>query len=74
MRYFFMLWIHNALFLTLAFLCTAPNTSFVHHLATSKRCQPNEFQCKNGQCIEANKKCDERFDCSDGSDEQDCSK
>ena len=49
--------------------------SFTHpHSATSQRCQPNQFECKNGQCVDVNKKCDQQIDCSDGSDEANCSK
>ena len=44
------------------------------NLASPQRCQPNQFECKNGQCIDASKKCDRRYHCSDGSDEQNCSK
>ena len=47
---------------------------FLTPLATTQRCQRNQFRCKNGQCIETRKKCDKRFDCSDGSDETNCSK
>ena len=37
-------------------------------------CQYNQLKCKNGQCIEAWRKCEKRIDCSDGSDEANCSK
>ena len=37
-------------------------------------CPPNQFECGNGQCIDASKKCDLQFDCSDASDELDCRK
>jgi Low-density lipoprotein receptor domain class A len=36
-------------------------------------CRQSEFQCKSdGACIMVSKKCDNRRDCSDGSDEFDC--
>ena len=66
--------IYNALFLALVFLCTAHFFSFTSHSATVQRCQPNQFQCKNGQCIDASYKCDDYDDCTDGSDEANCSK
>lgn len=35
-------------------------------------CNPDDFVCKNGQCINYNKKCDGLFDCRDASDEMNC--
>ena len=54
--------------------CTSHIVSFTSQSATVQRCQPNQFQCKNGQCIEAIYKCDDYEDCADGSDESNCSK
>ena len=33
---------------------------------------PGEFSCKSGSCIDIYKRCDNRKDCDDGSDEDDC--
>ena len=33
---------------------------------------PDEFSCKSGACIDIYKRCDNRKDCDDGSDEEDC--
>lgn len=33
------------------------------------RCQPGQFTCMNGRCINAQWKCDNDNDCGDGSDE-----
>jgi len=35
-------------------------------------CKPSEFTCKNGNCIDAALKCDDKDDCGDGSDELFC--
>lgn len=35
-------------------------------------CTSNEFQCRNGMCIDASFKCDNILDCLDKSDENDC--
>ncbi|SPP89189.1 blast:Basement membrane-specific heparan sulfate proteoglycan core protein [Drosophila guanche] len=32
-------------------------------------CQPNEYRCRSGHCIDAGKRCDYRVDCPDGDDE-----
>ena len=38
------------------------------------KCNPrHQFTCWNSDCISLNKRCDERKDCEDGSDESDCS-
>ncbi|ESN95003.1 hypothetical protein HELRODRAFT_145809, partial [Helobdella robusta] len=36
------------------------------------KCQDNQFQCANDQCVDINNKCDGANDCGDGSDEQNC--
>ncbi|XP_006897981.1 PREDICTED: transmembrane protease serine 9 [Elephantulus edwardii] len=39
----------------------------------SGRCPGNAFSCKNGQCVsKVNPECDNKVDCSDGSDEAHC--
>lgn len=39
-----------------------------------KTCGPHEFQCKNNNCIPDHWRCDNQNDCSDNSDEDNCSK
>lgn len=40
-----------------------------------RECDPSkEMRCKDGQCILLRRKCDNIFDCLDGSDEHDCGK
>lgn len=39
---------------------------------TLPSCSPDEFQCKNGNCISKRWACDREFDCLDQSDEQNC--
>ena len=35
-------------------------------------CAYYQFQCNNGECIDNRLHCDRKYDCRDGSDEQDC--
>ncbi|KAM3922273.1 basement membrane-specific heparan sulfate proteoglycan core protein isoform 4-T4 [Leptodactylus fuscus] len=35
-------------------------------------CSPDEFTCRNGECVPLEFRCDQRHDCRDMSDEEDC--
>ena len=39
-----------------------------------KECNKYSFNCKNGQCVDIDTRCDREYDCNDGSDEFDCGK
>lgn len=41
-------------------------------LEATATCPPYRFRCDNGECIQLNLKCDAIKDCSDGSDEINC--
>ena len=40
----------------------------------SVQCEPHEFVCNNGQCIDKRRRCDSQDDCGDNSDEDNCGK
>jgi len=46
------------------------------HLVGTKTCTPEQFTCHsgNGECVALTWMCDGNVDCSDGSDEAECSK
>ena len=46
------------------------------HLVGTKTCTPEQFTCHsgNGECVALTWMCDDNPDCSDGSDEAECSK
>ena len=35
-------------------------------------CAAYEFTCSDGSCVEERLRCDDNYDCADGSDESDC--
>ena len=44
-------------------------------IQASQTCQPNQFQCTDfSRCLSGEHYCDNRTQCADGSDEQDCCK
>jgi len=50
------------------------DSSVLMRMMMCTACPDNQFRCASGQCISACKRCDGRADCSDNSDESDCSK
>ncbi|XP_072900920.1 enteropeptidase [Hemitrygon akajei] len=43
-----------------------------YQLGQPAPCSPNEYRCRNGQCLTMRKLCDGQRDCEDGSDENHC--
>ena len=48
------------------------NSSLIFKVKSEHACLPNEFACKNGECINQKMMCDGVFDCEDASDEDSC--
>lgn len=62
-------------FLSQIFLITSEPSVFSNSETDSEAtCPPEHFHCQNGGCIPARWKCDDDFDCSDRSDEENCCK
>ena len=40
---------------------------------TAQRCDSNDYECDSGECIDDDRVCDGTEDCSNGSDEDNCS-
>lgn len=43
-----------------------------YRLVNNSRCEPSQFQCGNGACLENKWRCDNKADCADKSDEHNC--
>ncbi|KAL1462794.1 hypothetical protein WDU94_014601, partial [Cyamophila willieti] len=43
-----------------------------YRLVNATRCEPNQFQCGNGACLDNKWRCDNKADCADQSDEHNC--
>lgn len=39
-----------------------------------RKCRQGEFTCDTGDCVTLSRRCDQRIDCQDGSDEKNCCK
>lgn len=46
--------------------------SFLSIAVNSSSCDPSQFQCGNGACLENKFRCDNKADCADKSDEHNC--
>ena len=51
-------------------LCQVKDSEFP--LSISFCGYPSHFSCDSGHCVDMNKRCDEKMDCNDGSDEKHC--
>ncbi|XP_078198084.1 SCO-spondin isoform X14 [Callithrix jacchus] len=51
---------------------TVPTTALPGLPASRALCSPSQLSCGSGECLSAERRCDLRPDCQDGSDEDDC--
>ncbi|XP_048069099.1 SCO-spondin [Ursus arctos] len=51
---------------------TVPTTALPGLLASRAPCSPSQLSCGSGECLPAERRCDLRPDCQDGSDEDGC--
>jgi Low-density lipoprotein receptor domain class A len=54
------------------YFCNALKFFSISFVFSYQACREDEFQCKDGSCIPADQRCNRRYDCRDGSDEQEC--
>ncbi|XP_008064182.1 SCO-spondin [Carlito syrichta] len=51
---------------------TVPSTVLPGLVASRALCSPSQLHCSSGECLPAERRCDLRPDCQDGSDEDNC--
>jgi len=58
---------------TIQYICLSFGHCFLDYtVAPPPQCTEDEFRCNDGSCIDSRTRCNNNYDCRDGSDEDNC--